>query len=286
MKARVIPDIGRTYEPDNLLKKGIFYVFTEILDELRKNIWLIQQMFKRDFSAMYRQSLIGIYWAFIIPLCSVGTFIILNRSGVFSIGKVSVPYPIFAISGMAFWQIFSIGLIASTNALANAGSMIVKINFSRKALVIAAWAQFVVPLLVQLLLVGMLFIGYGISPNLKILLVPLAIIPIMLLTLGFGLILSMLNAVLRDIGNAISVLITFLMFLTPVLYEGPATGMLAKVTKYNPLYYLINAPRDLMLFGEIAHFKGFLISALISPVLFLSFLRVFHIAEVRIIERV
>ncbi len=235
---------------------------------------------------MYRQSFVGIFWAFIIPLISVGTFIILNRSGVFSFGKINVPYPIFAVSGMAFWQIFSTGLIGSTNSLVKAGSLIVKINFSRKALIIADFAQFIIPFLVQIILVGILFIIYGITPNIKSLLIPLAIIPIILFTLGFGFILSMLNAVLRDIGNIISVLVTFLMFLTPVLYAVPETGILAKITKYNPLYYLVSTPRDLILTGEILHPGAFLICTGISIVIFVVFLTVFHITEVRIAERV
>jgi len=52
---------------------------------------------KEIFFAIYKQSFIGILWALIIPLVSVGTFIILNRSGVFTIGDINVPYPIYAI---------------------------------------------------------------------------------------------------------------------------------------------------------------------------------------------
>jgi lipopolysaccharide transport system permease protein len=276
----------KTYEPDNFLKKGYFFVFKEIIEELKKNVWFTFQMFKRDFSAMYRQSIIGISWAFIVPVISVGTFIILNRSGVFNIGELRVPYAIFAVAGMAFWQIFAIGLISSTNSLVKAGAMIVKINFSRKSLVIAAGAQFIIPFLVQLVLLGILFIYYGIMPDIKSLLVPLAIIPLILFALGLGLILSLINAVLRDIGNIISIMITFIMFLTPVLYTEPKSGILAGITMYNPLYYLVSTPRDIILMGEIVYPKGFIISTIISMVIFVVFLTVFHVTEVRIAERV
>jgi len=275
-----------TYEPDNFLKKGYFFIFRGILLELKSNVWLTVQMFKRDFSAKYKQSLVGITWAFIIPLISVGTFIILNRSGVFNIGDLNIPYPIFAVLGMAFWQIFSMGLVSGTNSLSSAGSTIVKINFSKKALVIAAYAQFIVPFTVQLILVGILFLVYGVSVHLISIAVPLVIIPMILLTLGLSFMLSMLNAVLRDIGNVITVFITFLMFLTPVLYAEPKTGLLGMITRYNPLFYLVNAPRNLVLFGNIIHIKGFIISAIISVVVFIICITVFHITEVRIAERV
>jgi len=116
-------EIITTYEPDNFLKKGYLSIFREIYDEFKKNRWLTYQLFKRDFFALYKQSFIGVLWAFIIPIISVGIFILLNRSGIFSIGDINVPYPIYAILGMAFWQLFSTGLINSSNALVKAGSI-------------------------------------------------------------------------------------------------------------------------------------------------------------------
>ncbi len=141
-------EIITTYEPDNSLKKGYLSIVSEIFNELKKNRWLTYQLFKRDFFAVYKQSFVGILWALIIPLVSVGTFIILNRSGIFTIGDIDVPYPIYAILGMAFWQLFSTGLIASSNSLVKAGSMIVKINFSKKALVIASTGQSLISFLI------------------------------------------------------------------------------------------------------------------------------------------
>ncbi|HDY67944.1 MAG TPA: hypothetical protein ENH85_09155 [Candidatus Scalindua sp.] len=278
-------EIITTYEPDNSLKKGYLSIFSEIFNEIKKNRWLTYQLFKRDFFAIYKQSFIGILWALIIPLVSVGTFIILNRSGIFTIGDINVPYPIYAILGMAFWQLFSTGLVAASNSLVKAGSMIVKINFSKKALVIASTGQSLISFLIQFVLVGILFAYYRITPSISILWVPLIIIPIMLLTLGLGFILSLLNGVMRDIGNMLSMLMTFLMFLTPVLYAKPTTGVLARITEYNPLYYLVSAPRDLVLMGKVPELKGFLISSVISAIILLICLIAFHLTETRIAER-
>lgn len=279
-------EIVTTYEPDNSLKKGYLSIFGEIFNELKKNRWLTYQLFKRDFFAVYKQSFIGVLWALIIPLVSVGTFIILNRSGIFTIGNINVPYPIYAILGMAFWQLFSTGLVAASNSLIKAGSMIVKINFSKKALVIASTGQSLISFLIQFVLVGILFAYYRITPSIAILWVPIIIIPIMLLTLGLGFILSLLNGVMRDIGNMLSMLMTFLMFLTPVLYAKPVTGILARITIYNPLYYLVSVPRDLILMGKVPELKGFLISSAISLIIFLICLVAFHLTETRIAERV
>jgi len=275
-----------TYEPDNSLKKGYLSIFSEIFNEVKKNRWLTYQLFKRDFFAVYKQSFIGVLWALIIPLVSVGTFIVLNQSGIFNIGDIEVPYPIYAILGMAFWQLFSTGLAASSNSLVAAGSMITKINFSKKSLVIASTGQSIVSFLIQLVLVGILFAYYWIAPSIAILLIPIVVIPIMLLTLGLGFILSLLNGIVRDIGNILSVLMTFLLFLTPVLYAKPTTGILATVTNYNPLYYLVLAPRELVLMGTITEWKGFLIASILSVIVFMVCVVVFHLTETRVAERI
>jgi lipopolysaccharide transport system permease protein len=275
-----------TYEPDNSLKKGYLSIFSEIFNELKKNRWLTYQLFKRDFFALYKQSFIGVFWALIIPLVSVGTFIVLNQSGIFTIGDIDVPYPIYAILGMAFWQLFSTGLVASSNSLVSAGSMITKINFSKKSLVIASIGRSIVSFLIQFVLVAILFVFYGVAPNIAILLIPIVVIPIMVLTLGLGFILSLLNGIVRDIGNILSVLMTFFMFLTPVLYAKPTTGILATVTNYNPLYYMVSAPRELILMGTITEWKGFLIAGILSVIVFMVCLVVFHLTETRVAERI
>jgi lipopolysaccharide transport system permease protein len=284
--SKSMTEIITTYEPDNSLKNGYQSIFKEIYNELKRNKWLTYQLFRRNFLTLYKQSFIGVLWALVIPLVSVGTFIVLNRSGIFTIGDINVPYPIYAILGMAFWQLFATGLVASSNSLVNAGSMIEKINFSKKALVIASTGQSLVSFLIQIILVGILFVYYGIAPSIAILLIPIVMLPLMLFTLGLGFIFALLNGVARDIGNITSVLMTFLMFLTPVLYARPTSGILAQVTNYNPLYYLVSAPRTLILEGAFSEWKGFLIASLISSIVFLICLIVFHLTETRVAERI
>lgn len=140
--------------------------------------------------------------------------------------------------------------------------------------------------LIQFVLVALLFVYYGIVPSIAILLLPLIIIPIILLTLGLGFILSLVNGVVRDVGNVLGVLLTFLMFLTPVLYAKPTIGILAQATNYNPLYYLVSAPRDLVLTGTIPELSGFFVMSIISIIIFIVCLIIFHLTETRVAERI
>jgi lipopolysaccharide transport system permease protein len=258
----------------------------EIVNEVARNKWLTYQLFKRDFVALYRQSFMGLLWAFIVPLVSVGSFIVLSNAGLFQIGTIDVPYPIFAVLGMAFWQLFSMGLIASTNSLVNAGTVITKINFSKKSLVIASVGQSVVSFAVQIGLVCALFIVYHKMPSPAILLIPLLMLPVIMMTLGMGFILSLLNGIMRDIGSVITLMITFLMLLTPILYVKPASGILAVATAFNPIYYLISSAREIILMGTMSEPAGFAISACVSVLIFVISLIIFHLTETRVAERI
>jgi len=279
-------EIVTTYEPDNSLKKGYLSIFNQIFVELKQNRWLTYQLFKRDFLSSYKQSFLGVLWAMILPLVSIGIFIVLNRSGILNIGDIGAPYSIYALLGMAFWQFFSTGLVGCSNSLVNAGPMILKINVSKKSLVIAAAGKAIVPFIIQIIMVGVLFVGYGRAPSILGLLVPVFIIPLILFTIGLGFFTSLLNGVMRDIGNIISILLTFMLFFTPVLYGKPKMGILVTLTKYNALYYLVSTPRDLVLNGAIPEWKGFLIVCLLSVFLFIGCLFAFHLTETRVAERI
>jgi len=278
--------IIHTYEPDNVLARGLWRVFPAIFLEVASNRWLTFQLFRRDFLALYKQSLFGFLWALVIPLVSVGTFVVLNRSGVFRIAGLSVPYPVFAVLGVAHWQLFSTGLMGAANSLVRAGPMIMKINFSRKSLVIAAFGQSLVAFAVQWLLALVLCAVYGVTPSMWILLLPLLLLPLAWTTLGLGFILSILNGIMRDVGNTLGVLLTFFMFLTPVLYPRPAGGLLGRITAFNPIYYMVSVPRDLALTGHTSEWAGFGVSAAVGVVIFMVCIYGFHLAETRVTERV
>lgn len=287
------------YRPDNALRRGYLSLVSDVARELVDTRWLTFQLFKRDLFAFYKQSVIGAVWILLLPLITVGTFILLRGSGVVATGEIAVPYPIYAVLGVAFWQLFAQGLISGANSLVMGGDMITRINFSKKALVIASTGRTVVSFAVLVLLVVILFVvyrfmGFAYTPPLGVLLVPFAIIPLYLLTVGLSFYFALINAVMRDVGTVLSMLVPFLMLLTPVLYERPVVGpestdmtrILATVTDYNPIYYLVVGPRELVLTGTITDLRPFLITCGLSVAVFFFSLLGFHVTETRIAERI
>jgi len=251
--------------------------------EARELSW---QLFIRDFKAKYRQSLLGWAWLFLMPFVTMGTFLLLNMSGVIKIGDIPVPYPIFGLLGISLWQVFSNGWTSLTSSLTSGRSLITKINFPREVLIISSFGQVVVEFLIRLLLVLIVYLIYGLFPSLWVLLLPLYILPVFLLTLGLGFLTSLLNVVIRDANSFINLGTSFILFLMPIMYTMPEKGLLSKVNKYNPLFFLINTPREIIISGKISAPAGFALSSLMAFAIFLVGWFVFYISQPKLAERI
>lgn len=274
------------YSPDRLIKIGFLNLWREMFLSLFQSRELVWRLFLRDFSAKYRQTLLGVLWAILNPLIIVSIFVFLNKSGILNIEETKVPYPVFALIGVAIYGLFSTGLSVSANSIIGAGSMVVKINFPKVSLVFSSFGQALVEFAVRLVLVVAVFIIYGIVPEWTAILFPLAIIPILLLTLGIGFFLSLLTGIFRDTVHVVSLFTTFFLFLTPVLYPSPKTALFDILNTWNPLSHLIIGCRDLILLGNMSNQVGFLWSSIFSITVFLLSWRIFYLSETKIVERI
>ena len=265
--------------------------------ELVGSRFLIAQLLKREMFGVYKQSVLGTFWIVLVPLVTVGTFILLRSGGVVAEQELTAPYPVFAGLGVTIWQIFAKGLVAGASSLARGGALITRINVSRKSLVIASMGQTVVAFVVLMLLMTVIFAvflgrGWDWSPGPAALLFPFALIPLVFFTVGLAMWLSLINALVRDIMNLMSVMVTLLMLLTPILYlvPPPVTGeraaLLSTINTYNPLNHLVGGPRDLLLEGFVHDPAGFWISTALATLIFCFSIVAFHITEKRIAERI
>ena len=154
---------GRIIENENQGKvfSDLYVMFHELISS-RELIW---RLFLRDFKARYRQTVLGVLWAILMPIITVGIFVGMNRSGVFQAGEMKVPYPLFALVGVTIWGVFSTALSSACSSLINAGPMLVKINFPKISLVIASTGQGLVDLLIKAALVCSFIVWYGVFPD-------------------------------------------------------------------------------------------------------------------------
>ncbi|WP_300330310.1 ABC transporter permease [Accumulibacter sp.] len=276
------------YTPDGALvtgEGGRLDRLRSVSERFARTSELVWCLFIRDFSGRYRQSILGIAWALILPLATVGVFLLMNRSGLVTLGEVGVPYPVYAMTGLTYWTLFATGVSACASCLINASSMLAKINFTRSALVFSAAAQGGVEFLIRGLLTGAVFVSFGSTPH-SLALALLCTLPLFLFTLAVGFILAIVGSLLRDIINALGTLLAGLLILTPILYPVAAGSPLATLNTYNPINYLIGFPRELILYGTASMLAAFLASATFSVLLLLVGWRLFCVAQTRVVERI
>jgi len=273
------------YYPGKYSRGGLD-VWKEMFFELRNTRELIWRLFVKDFKARYKQSILGVFWAFLMPFVMIGSFIYLNKAGIVDIGIIDIPYPLFALLGITFWQLFATGLVGCTNSIVTAGSVIIKINIPKKTLVIASLGQTIFEFAIRFVLIGLCFFYYRIAPSWEIIFIPLLIIPLLLITLSLGFFLALLNAVIRDVINIINVLLPFVMLITPVMYVSKPGNFSSIINKYNPIGISITILRDLVIGRDVSIFPVYLVVSLSAIFLFLVAWRVMHIIEPRLAERV
>jgi lipopolysaccharide transport system permease protein len=171
----------------------------------------------RDLRVRYKQAVFGAIWAIVQPLAGVVVFTIVFRrfAGVPSDG---IPYPIFALAGLAIWSYASASVTRGTQSLVGNSALVTKVYFPRILAPIAAVFPGLLDLLLSLLILAVLMPAYGIRPTWALLTVPLWLVCLMVVSLGMGLLLGTLNVSYRDVTQGIALIVQLWMFVTPVAY--------------------------------------------------------------------
>jgi lipopolysaccharide transport system permease protein len=171
----------------------------------------------RDIKIRYKQTALGAAWAIIQPFFTMVVFSIFfgRLAGIPSDG---VPYPIFSFAALVPWTFFANSLNQSSNSLVNNAGLIQKVYFPRLAVPIASIVSGVVDFVLAFLVLLGMMLYYGMFPTLNALWLPFFFLLAFVTSLGVGIWLAAMNVRFRDIRYAVSFLIQFWMFSTPIAY--------------------------------------------------------------------
>lgn len=188
----------------------------ESLKELSRSGDLLKAFSYRDLRVRYAQTMLGVAWALFQPVLSlVAVFVVFFKlAGIQSGG---VPYPLFALSGLIFWNYFSFVTTQSALSLIHRQAMIKKIYFNRLTLPISKALVGLVDFAIAALLFVALAIYYDQS-LIAALSFPLILLLTALSGLGLGMLTSAFSLRFRDLQQVLPFLMQFLFFLTPVAY--------------------------------------------------------------------
>lgn len=249
------------YTPQSQLRRPR-QLWRDMWKDLTKSRELAWRFFVRDLAAQYRQSLLGVFWAFFPPLMTSFIFIALRENNLVNVGETPIPYPVFVLIGTILWQLFSESLHAPLRSVTAARSMLVRINFPREALIVSAMYGVLFNLLIKWVVIAGIFILYHIPFTTGVFLALLVMFSIILLGISLGLLLTPLGMLYNDVASALPIVLQIWFFLTPVVYPVPqafssikalnASTLAGWLVNLNPVTPLLGAARELLTQGALA----------------------------------
>jgi lipopolysaccharide transport system permease protein len=243
----------------------------EELQELYRYRELLYMITYRDIKVRYKQSIMGFFWAILMPTLVVLSGVVvryayamvahapLKTADIASVAIKSVPWA-FIVASIRF----------TCNSLTSNHNLVTKIYFPKEifpmAAVLACLFDFFVAFVT--LVIFLAFIKIGVS--IYLLWVPVLLATMVLFCMGIGMIVSAASLFFRDVKYIVEVFLTFGIFFTPVFYDVSMFGQRGKWLMLNPVAPLLDG-----LSASIAHHESpdvhwYLYSLVFSLVAFLS----------------
>lgn len=273
------------YTPESQLKHPI-QLFKQMGRDLLASRELAWQLMVRDISAQYRQSFLGIFWAFVPPIVAALGFTFASDANIVNVGATDLPYPAYVMFSMALWQTFTEALNGPILAVTAAKQMLSRINFPREALILAKLGEVFFNFGIKLILIVALFLWFRMPIGWTVILAPVALIHLVALGTFFGLLLAPLGVLYNDISKGLTLLVGLWLFLTPVVYPVPQEGALAAIVQLNPVTPLLVTTRELATTGVVSNPYGFWLASLVAIVGLLLAWLVYRLAMPFVVERI
>jgi ABC-type polysaccharide/polyol phosphate export permease len=179
---------------------------------------LFSNLFRRDLTAKYKGSLLGVAWSLANPLLLMGIYLL-----VFSVLWKVVDnidhYPLFLLPGLSVWVFLSTSLQAAARSMLDSAELIKKVRFPRQLVTFSVVATNLVAF--GVMLVALVVVNLIVLPRTRDaiwLAVPLAVLVVALVA-GLALTIASLNVILRDVEHLVAALLLPWFFLTPILYS-------------------------------------------------------------------
>lgn len=261
--------------------------------ELVRYRQLLVSLTWRDLRVRYKQSVLGIGWAVLLPLSMmlIFTFVFTRAIDAASIMHVDMPYALYAYLGLVPWTFFSVSVGNCMNSLVANRNLLTKVYFPREVFPLSCVASSLVDFAIAMcVLVGLMAYfhltgEWTFSVHGSLLFLPVVVALQLMLTLGIGMFLAMANLFYRDVRQIYGVGIHLCMFVSAVVVPIPRDdSLLARIIAANPLVWMIEAYRDCVIYGRMPAAGPFLYALIVAIVLLISGWFCFHRASFRFAE--
>jgi lipopolysaccharide transport system permease protein len=216
---------------------------------------LIWQLASRDVEARYRASVLGVLWAVALPVALFAVYLFVFttvlRARWETPSGTQAEVALFIFSGLLLFTLLAETVNRAPYLITEAPHFVKKVVFPVEILPIVALLSAILPFLIGavILLATMVAMGFGLPWT--IVYYPLLIIPIALLALGSSWLLSAMAVYLPDLRHVVGVVVTMLLFLTPIFYPASALPpQFSAFNELNPIAWTIESSKDVLFWGR------------------------------------
>ncbi len=251
----------------------------------------------KNIALRYKQAYLGIAWAIIKPIALMLIFTLVKSF--VGIESGNIPYPVLVFAALMPWTFFQESASDGVNSVVSNTALIKKIYFPREIFPITSVLTKLVELGINFVILAGLMVWYGMQPSIYMLWVPLIVAYTVLAALTIALVGAAVNVYFRDVGQALPVLLSLMMYASPVIYPlqlvkeklvtqqsaGEWSNALYTLYTLNPLAGIIDGFQSVVLRRAqpdlSAMTPGAILVALLLPLSYLYFKRAeSHFADV------
>lgn len=238
------------------------------------SIWksrqIIQAFIVREIAGRYKGSFGGLLWSLINPLFMLTIYsfvfaVVFKARWTGSESESNAGFAVILFVGLIVHGLFSECLMRAPRLIVDQANFVKKVVFPLEVLPVVTLgvALFHAGISLLVLFVAMQLTGMPVSATAVLL--PIVVLPLMLFTLGLSWLVAALGVYIRDIGQVIGLMMTVLMFLSPVFYPISALPeRFRPLVRLNPLTLPIEQLRDIIIWGRFPHWGALALYAVIS----------------------
>lgn len=204
-----------------------------------------------DFKSRFTGSYLGVVWGVIQPLMTILLFWFVFQVGFRSAPISNAPFILWLVAGMIPWNFFSDAWLSGNGAFTGYSFIVKKVVFNVEILpLIKVSASFILNIIFNVLII-IIYTMYGRFPGVHLIDMIYFSVCLAALAWGLSMITATLNVFIKDVGQFLGVIMQFLMWLTPIMWDYQIIPQkLSWMYKCNPLFYIVNGYREALIDGK------------------------------------
>jgi lipopolysaccharide transport system permease protein len=220
-----------------------------------RDLWRYRELFFilawRDVAVRYKQTVIGLAWAFIRPFMTMVVFTIVFSKIAKLPTEGTAPYAVMVFAGLLPWMLFASVLSDASTSIVGSSNLISKVYFPRLIVPVSTVLVALIDFLVSLLILAGLMLWYGVVPGWQILLLPLFVMLALLCSIGPALWAAALLVKYRDFRFIIPFVTQIGLYISPVGFSGKIVPeQWSLLYSLNPMVGIIDGFRWCILGGQ------------------------------------